>query len=210
LDAEPRVNPTAHLTRFVKFHKNVPQLFQTSVSKAVKLIPSKILEHAINYGIIIETVENLTDLAPELKSIQPQGWTSGSSWDDVGACFYNKKVIITPRKYYNMGMIVMHELGHAIDSMLGMSSNMELFKKSYAADVIDFVNRGGNIHDPYFAYFLQPDEAGRSEMFAEQWAEKLNGASGPLRENFPRLSRHMDAVYEYMMNNYVSSNQGDE
>jgi hypothetical protein len=81
--------------------------------------------------------------------------------------------------------VLRHEVGHAVDRVLGMASDTQEFQRAYRADVDELKDDG--LAD--FAYFWQhrDDARNRREVFAELFADHHGG--GPHDDS--RRIRHV-------------------
>jgi hypothetical protein len=81
---------------------------------------------------------------------------------------------------------VRHEAGHAFDDALGTPSRELKFLLEYQDDMAQIHVD----HRARLAYFLQPGAAGRSEVFAEVFAQIHGGGGfeGAMLEYFPRCA----------------------
>lgn len=99
---------------------------------------------------------------------------------------------------FSTGHVLMHETGHAVDQMAGYASSSPEFAAAHAADLADFNQRGGLKADPGLTYFLQHGRVGRSESFAEIFAEHFvqRHQSADMRTKFPRSSAFVSKLIE--------------
>jgi hypothetical protein len=145
----------------------------------------------------------VVDAAPWLAGRYPRGWPAGSTWENTDAVHLpaNRLLLIGEKRVNRQGKlvaatrveeVVRHEIGHAFDAALGArdsyrSSSSE-FLLAYRRDAADM-----NAEDrERLAYYLQNQQAGRQETFAEAFAELHGGGSSPdradaFRRAFPRV-----------------------
>ncbi len=135
-------------------------------------------------GVTHVFAEKLTDKFPDLKGIAPRGWTEGT-WDNSeGLADWVSKEIVTARTAKQVGGlfaepssrtrgVFFHETGHGLDLALGTNpiqgfqfSAQKEFMSAYKADVADL-----DVADKIdLAYYLQENQAGPEEVFAELFA----------------------------------------
>ncbi len=147
------------------------------------------------HGTRIEVTGKLTSAYPGLKGKHPRGWPAGTTWDSVsGLHSPSKNAIIVSEKYRlirqkhyvsegpkrRLGMLN-HEVGHAYDQTYmaskayatipaGSYSRTPAFAKAHRDDLKALrKNDLQNMHRR--RYFMQKGDAGRSETFAECFAE---------------------------------------
>ena len=164
----------------------------------VKALPDKIKAALKAQGIEVSIGHGILDVAPQLKGITPRGWDPHLTWENAEGCYNpNDKKVITCEtrissstgqavKTHRFAGVLRHETGHAFDHALNYPSQDPggAFHQAYDADV---ANIPGTM-TPYLTYFLQTGSAGRSEAFAEVFAQAIGSgsASVQLASYFPR------------------------
>jgi hypothetical protein len=157
-------------TKYVMDAKGAPKELVDKVTKAMGYIPSNVHELFKAYGGSVVVTNKVTDYKKSLKNKTPRGWPPGSTWDDADGIYIesDKEAIVTSKSSRTEGTIK-HEYGHGVDAALGYFSNSPEFLEAYGKDADSI---GG---DPKLSYFLQEGEAGRSEAFAEIFAQLYKG-----------------------------------
>lgn len=144
------------------------------VKEALAKVPQRVQQALKTSGIEVMIVPNLLAVRPEFAKEKPKGLHS-STLESCAGLFYpqEKKVYIcekvTSRNnpgQENLQLIaaVIHEVGHAFDAT-GDFSKADSFVKAFADDGKHL----GNDQRNKFEYFLKENDAGHSEMFAEQF-----------------------------------------
>lgn len=175
----PKLAPTADFTRRVTdTYNGLPQNVRDALAKD---------------GVTLVATDKVTDVMPQLKGQKPRGWPPGSSWHDVDGAYdtTGKRIIVAERQgaakssSNNVEGLTRHETGHAVDDLRDFS-DAAAYVSAYDAEVPNVPATDKQALD----YFLQKDEAGRQEMFAENFAILHGGATTSHREslikkNFP-------------------------
>ncbi len=148
-------------------------------------LPNKLKNEFEKKGVKIQTGKFLTDIEPALKGVSPEGLPKGVTWDS-GQGVYNpniKTVSIAQKKINpltggiihtkTIGRTFRHEVGHAVDDVMGRPSLKKEFIDAYIQDTIKI-----SIHDQSrIGYYLQGGSTGYKETFAELYAAINGGGS---------------------------------
>jgi len=199
----PPANPPSleHLPVPISISEGTGTDFQTAIAVAFTSIPSRALKTMADSGIKIKAGPKLTELKPSLKGVHPRGWPAGMTWDTAEGCYDRgaKEVLVT-ELYRPVGKkefvpttrargVALHESGHAYDQALGSpSATSAAFASAYNDDkkyMLKEAKRG-------LKYFLQTGKAGRSETFAETFAQNAGNVGAmrtDIRPFFPRVSK---------------------
>lgn len=181
----PPTAPAAKLAPTANFTRRVTDTYNG--------LPQNVRDALANDGVTLIPTDKVTDVMPQLKGQKPRGWPPGSSWDDVDGAYdtTGKRIIVAERQgaakssSNNVEGLTRHETGHAVDDLKDFSDTLA-FTTAYDAEVPNVPAPDKQALD----YFLQKDEAGRQEMFAENFAILNGGATTTYREfllkkNFP-------------------------
>lgn len=168
----PPLAPTADFTR--------------RVTDTYNQIPQNVRDALDKDGVKVVSTDKVTDVMPELKGDKPRGWPPGSSWDDVDGAYDvgGKRIIVAERQNQskpggnNIEGLTRHETGHAVDHLKNLSDTKE-FRDAYDKEKAKVPKPDSDT----LKYFLQKDEAGRQEAFAEIFAIINGGATNPTRES---------------------------
>lgn len=197
----------------IAFGAQTSPAFRATVSEGWERVPEKLRDKIKAFGITVHAPHRLIDTAPDIADEHPRGWSQGSTWKNVDGCYRGGTVrqLVTAetamdRRYgrwrafsaeRSLG-VQLHETGHAVDHALGFPSERGSFRQAYGRDVAKFLNEGGKLDDGQYRYYLQPGNAGSSEMFAEMFADRMGQPSAfkspPLHERFPECARWIDAM----------------
>lgn len=187
--------------RQVDVHGNPSAEAIRQVNEAIKNIPTKVWQALDAHGAKAVLAEHLTDVMPHLATVQPRGWPTGATWQNVDGLYsHGKKMALVGERYQQLGGtaeltshripgVFRHELGHAHDDALGGASRRADFMKAYAADV----KKMPGADKPMLHYYLQKGEAGPSEAYAEMFGHHFGGGSSysDVRKSFPRAYKVM-------------------
>lgn len=180
---QPKLAPTADFTR--------------RVTDTYNGLPQNVRDALANDGVTLVPTDKVTDVMPQLKGQKPRGWPPGSSWDDVDGAYdtTGKRIIVAERQgsavrsSNTVEGLTRHETGHAVDDLQDFS-DARAFITAYDTEVPNVPAPDKQALD----YFLQSGNAGRQEMFAENFAILNGGATTGYREflikkNFPDTMR---------------------
>ena len=209
----PVAPPAAKPAVQIQFGAKTSEIFKADINASWAKVPNgaKTLLH--EKGVSVHAPEKLLDVAPELAGQQPRGWSEGKTWENVGGVYMGgaTKRCIAAEKSVSVhhgvkalrpenrgGAVMLHETGHAVDHAMGYASETGAFRQAYSEDVAQYLKEGGTTHEGQYSYFMQPGNAGRSEMFAEMFADRLgkptNSRHPPLSARFPKCAAHMDQL----------------
>jgi hypothetical protein len=182
--------------------------FRDQVRKGYDAVPAKIRTMLREKGVTISGPKSASQFDSSFAGSDARGHTAGSTLEHAPG-FYRptfKQVVVSEqhldvyapgkgyRKADDPAGIIRHEIGHAVDWSQGRLSNKPEFAKAFNEDLRAFERGGGKRTDPRYAYYLQRDDAGPSEMFAEQFNQHLGGSGDPgsdLRATFPRTAGYI-------------------
>lgn len=186
---------------------NVSDVFLSSVRRAVAASPENIRDRLRAYGVIVCVGELSTDIFPELKGVQPRGWSAGSTWEMCGASYspMRRIVAIAEREAtlvesgkvidsepmesledYMGGVphIVHHEIGHALEYAAGKHSKSQEFRAAYCQDLKRLMWDSESVITPDWWWHLQGD-AHRLRYFIQPQNGSLDiGASEAFAEGY--------------------------
>lgn len=129
-------------------------------------------ERLASFGVTVSVVSWIHNLDNTLEHKCPRGWAAGKTWNDADGIYMSGSKIAAVAELTNAGKskrgaaVLWHELGHAIDHSLGWYSHTSAFEGAYNDDVSNLNNQQKEQH----TYFLQPELAGKEEVFAEIYA----------------------------------------
>jgi hypothetical protein len=148
------------------------QDFTRRVNEAYENLPQNVKDALSRDGVSVVATDKVTDLLPHLKNQKPRGWPPGSTWDDVDGAyeFGGKRIIVaerqqSPSRPNRVEGLTRHETGHAVDHIRAFSDT-QAFIDAYQKEAALIPKPGSDT----LKYFLQKDEAGREEAFAEIFA----------------------------------------
>jgi hypothetical protein len=180
----------------IEFVGEVSEAFRGRVERAYADLPERMRRLLAEAGYRVVVGRRLSEYRPDLASVRPRGWPEGRTWDDAD-CYHDRErleaaVFELSRggPSYRAAGALRHEIGHAIDAILGGSpgeeaSRSRAFREAYDADVAAIPEADRD----RLAYYLQRGDAGRSEAFAEMFGSIYGGGAGLRRdaEWFPRV-----------------------
>jgi hypothetical protein len=178
--------------------------FKNDVKAVVSSLPTAVATKLQQAGAKVVAGRRVINISPSLKGVQPRGWPAGLTWDNADG-FANGLDAVVAEEYRDAitnqyvktrraSGVLRHEVGHVYDRVLGdMSKNDPAFIAAYQSDLKIVQARPDA---PLFSYFTQSGEAGRSETFAELFAELLGGGAGNARvaQAFPATAAILKKV----------------
>jgi hypothetical protein len=151
------------------------------VKYGLETIPEQVLTNLMSAGYSVVIAPTILDAMPRRSGYSPRGYGDDANYDNAAALFKtdSRQILIAEKlqlsknspDYKNNDFAtdaVRHELGHAVDCNAGYPSRRSEFKAAYDKDERKLSAFDRN----RFAYFLQPGDSGRSELFAQFFAAK--------------------------------------
>lgn len=189
----------------LQFGTGVSDFFKKNMDDAWGSIPEHIKAKLEAHGVTAHLTRMLVDVAPDLADKQPRGWDKGMTWKNVSGVYRSsEKKIIVSERYQNPTTgkdaassrtkgTLRHEVGHAVDDAHGYVSASSDFRSAYNSDVAKMDAEGILRDDHRYKYFLQPDNAGPSETFAEVFGQIHGGGGGDhdITGRFPAVTKWM-------------------
>jgi hypothetical protein len=181
------------LARRVERVSPVSESFAQEMEFAAETIPEEIWRRVSEAGWRVCLAEQVVDVVPGLRGTAPRGWPDGTVWDNTDAVHLpaTKQLVIAEKRRNQQGLLVActrvagvlrHELGHAFDMISGdgqqFRSATAVFLAAYHADLA----RMSAEQRQELAYYLQQQEAGRQEAFAEAFGIVFGGGSDIARQ----------------------------
>lgn len=139
-------------------------------------------------GWRVQLAEFVVEIVPGLTNTQPRGWPEETTWANTDAVHLpgSRLLVLAEKRRNKRGEVVAcgrvegvlrHEMGHAFDMVAGadaqfVSASPE-FLAAYLADIQTLVEE----QKTELAYYLQDQDAGRQEAFAEAFGIVLGGGS---------------------------------
>ncbi len=162
--------------------------FIALVKAGLRNLPREFRERFRNAGFRINIVTNVSKVMSESQiKRHPRGYGEGATFENVLAyCDYRNKqlVVIQPPDGIRSlpDVSVCHEFGHAFDAIMSpklsrseaaaqgtgkwpLLSHAQRFKSAYDQDLLELPEA----HREALAYFLQSNQAGQEELFAEMF-----------------------------------------
>ncbi|HIF34206.1 MAG TPA: hypothetical protein EYQ75_21650 [Planctomycetaceae bacterium] len=194
----------AELTLLDRLPKPNPD-FTAQVKAALQSVPSTLRTRVADEGWKIELVRLIVDRVPSLRRRRPAGWPPRSGWENADAVPLpkQKRILIATHRFNGQGKlvettrvaaVVRHEMGHAIDMVLGVDgtgySDTDDYISAHTADR----SQVPEAQRAQLAYYLRPSSrAARQESFAELIAMKYGGGTEgrlaeQLRSSLPKCS----------------------
>ncbi|MBX9690293.1 MAG: tetratricopeptide repeat protein [Candidatus Obscuribacterales bacterium] len=185
---------TEDLETFVQFldpeHKNVSDAEVALLMLGLSEIPRTYRHQLEAAGYKVVLAPTVLDAMPQLAGEAPRGYAAGASWHNSNGTFDRARKLIVVGAKANQpasgGVLkagpldetVQHEFGHAYDLYIGRIrlgvdnqdqypeiSHSKKFSEAYDADV----QKLDPALKPKLAYYLQPGDAGKEELFAQMF-----------------------------------------
>lgn len=209
---ETKVSPEGRVERH-----NSPEIFQAwgnvrpsqnftdKIDRAFLDLPPEVRQLLKSKGYRMVIGDNVVDVKPSLKGVEPRGHGPGAKWDYVeGFQDPVQKIAVVTEHFENRNDgkimetqraegVMRHEVGHAVDGALGDFSTSKKFGDAYSEDIAAIDKNMSAAEKAQLEYFLQAGNgnAGQSEAFAElfgilqgggcaKWNEKL------IKKAFPK------------------------
>lgn len=163
-------------------HPTVDESSVAIVKEALRGIPRNVLTYLYNRQVRVHVAATSLDENPKLAEVQPRGYEAGSTFRNVPAFWDGRNVVVCTyamrgeRNFweptYDLEGAVRHEVGHALDKLLGGLSKEGEFGNCYSLDS----NRMEPAMQEELKYYLQKGSGGRSECFAECCATLFGGS----------------------------------
>ena len=170
----------------VQVHGNPSAEAVKEVQSAVDKLSDTVRKKLADGGYKVAFGKQIGDVFPSLLNDNPRGWPEGMTWANADGLYhgshktalatefrvdyYDKSAVVPSNRFAN---VLRHEIGHAFNEALGQAITKPEFIAAYLKDVARI--------DPFdqsrLGYYLQPGDAGRSEVFAEGFAQLFGGGS---------------------------------
>jgi len=171
---KPKLTPTP-----VEFIGDVSDEFRSEVNLAWDSIPQNVRAQMARNEVRIRAGKRVTLLRPDLKGLHPRGWPRGATWDWASGLSESsrREIVISEYTYRykreaksdHVGATLRHEIGHAVDDLLGVRSRDRAFVDAYN-DAKSTLRTLPSFTGGDLSYYLQRGEAGKREVFAEGFA----------------------------------------
>lgn len=186
--------------------------FKEIINDALGKIPDSAIRAIQEYGYQLEIGPTLLDLRPDLKVHKPRGYQSGKTFENTNGFHdpnlkriyvfeYFKPEVLSSKLAKNLRgeAVFRHEIGHALDRALGQVSNSDWFLAAYDRDFENLLlNESMKDELARHAYYLQADDAGRKETFAELFAILTGGGSDRVATLKTAFPNSYDVMQEWM------------
>ncbi|MBI5172208.1 MAG: hypothetical protein HY986_04935 [Candidatus Melainabacteria bacterium] len=173
------------------------------VCRAVKLVPKTIVDELKAGGISVLVTPTILEAMPGSAMEKPRGYDHGGGYTNCGAMFHHPRIYIGERVSYlssvpypnrNIASSMLHEMGHAYDSVKGHLSQTGEFERCYKEDFSHITNTQRTRH----SYYTQSDGAGASELFAQLFSYAIyktqvraDEDASDLQVTFPRCTKYI-------------------
>jgi hypothetical protein len=195
-----------------RIDSQVSEAFAAEYRQAASTIPENVRQGLEESGWRVALVEFVVDAAPELRDIQPRGWPSNITWQQVDAVHLpeSRLLVVAEKRRGQDGETLLnnrlagamrHEIGHAFDMLSARQGNFQSgssqFHQAYLADA----RRMDQKTRARLRYYFQKPLAGKQEAFAEAFAVALGGGSDEIHGTefagaFPNVLRYVQQQIE--------------
>lgn len=135
--------------------------FRQRMLREIQNIPYQDRRLLAEGRIRIVIAEWMTDVDPSLSDQRPRRWTRGSTWRDVDGAHLVEQNLLVIAEFTRAGRteraagVLRHEIGHAIDDLLGNLSSSPEFRAALMQDIQRLSSQQRGIN----RYRLHPEEA---------------------------------------------------
>lgn len=207
---QPCSDKTSLVAKLIKVSRRkyndaeVSTRFVDSIRVGLAAYPQSLLTLLSNNKYEVHLAPLVTICVRALKGKHPKGYANEATYDTAGALFARKRkwIIVGEYSYRGKSLIptpeydhtVQHEVGHALDRLLGYPSHSSEFMECFNIDSKLMPAK----RKQYLLYFLQRGSSGPQETFAELVASKygdpLNQRAFHLPAAFPKCSALLDQL----------------
>jgi hypothetical protein len=207
---QPCSDKTSLVAKLIKVSRRkyndaeVSTRFVDAIRVGLVAYPQSLLTLLSNNKYEVHLAPLVTICVPALKGKHPTGYAKEATYDTAGALFARKRkwIIVGEYSYRGKSLIptpefdhtVQHEVGHALDRLLGYPSHSSEFMECFNIDSKLMPAK----RKQYLLYFLQRGSSGPQETFAELVASKygdpLNQRAFHLPAAFPKCSALLDQL----------------
>ncbi|MEW6692714.1 MAG: phage minor head protein [Pseudomonadota bacterium] len=176
----------AFLHKPIAMMPNADVAFARAVREVYESLPEVWLKAVAEAGYQVVVTRRLTEALPRLAGLTPRGAQPGETWDARDGMISAEKLILIAQETLLRGKttpvppergqgVLLHEFGHALDALMGLSANMTVIETwRMEAERL----RAMRFNDPDEKldqnYYLQPEPYGIQETVAELFA-RLHG-----------------------------------
>lgn len=198
-----------YVNRLVRVHKprgKIPAVsptFIAEIQRLLNVVPVSVLRIIAENKGKVSIYPSIIEEDYRIQNERPRGWEEGTSWSNNTAFCRGTEIVIS--QYYlsrtsgefedasEEAGAIHHELGHAIDHCLDISDSDE-FKHMYR---LEAARVPVEMHKK-LRYFLQLDEGGPSETWAELFCEKFGEIANPGAANSSRVKQYFPNCYKFL------------
>lgn len=187
---------------FLTTRPRVSPDFLEEARNALYRVPLFLLQELSRKGWRVVLVWHMLDAFRELRHITPRGWRNRTTMSYLdGMCYSMNEAVVLAEHFINVHTnrwerasrvpyVLLHEVGHAVDSCWGMLSKKKAFKKAWLKD-IRALKRCDRRRLQYSIQYNSA--AGRSEAFANVFTALLGegGDSAYMLRCFPNTARYI-------------------
>lgn len=212
--AEPTQSPAVS----VQWERLTPvsESFVQEVNSASRSIPDEIWRIVKQAGWRVRLADSVVGGVPSLRDVAPRGWPNGWTWDNTDAVHlpYVKQLVIAETRRNQFGQVVRcnriggvlrHELGHAFDVVGDQRTPTRSAAPEFLAAYLADLNRMNREQKRVLQYYLQREDAGPQETFAEAFGLVLGGGSDVLHR--AAFEESFSSVIKYVRTTIHSTQQ---
>lgn len=195
-----------------EYDKSLVDVFQRSdetppvywaVARAVAALPPGVKDTLAKAGVRWKVVPTLSSYDSRFDDMQARGWKEGNTFRNVAGTYskVHNEVLIAVRAIRPKDNVMaprghrfqttLHETGHGYDNILGMFSRSAEFRNAYNDDIARLTGD----QRIQLKYYLQAQNAGPSECFAELFAEGVMRAAG-IQPELPEILQFFPRSFE--------------
>lgn len=175
---------------------NVSAPYIAKVRGMLETIPLPVLRFMLANGVAVILSPNVVEHDRRIQNTTPRGWNADYDWKASPALTHGEKVYMGQFRmdsksgdYIDTSPevgVVRHEIGHALDYVMGNFTEQDEFKHAYLLDAAKVPDELRTQLD----YFLQKSDSGPQETFAELFCHLVGGETDSRQETCELVFKH--------------------
>lgn len=200
----------AFLRKPIAMMQNADVAFARAVREVYQSLPEDWRKAVAQAGYQVVVTRRLTEALPRLAGLTPRGGRPGETWDARDGMLTAGKLILVAQETIFRGQavpvpvergqgVLLHEFGHALDALMGLSANMAVVEawQKEAQQLRKVVFPTWDERQDQ-GYFLQPEPWGISETVAELFARLHGGRTAESLDALALFPQTADVLYSLL------------